>query len=144
MKKILLLLLSISLIWSTGCGGDDDTGSFVGVWIGLSVEVINCANENNNSFDSFDCDEESCFRLELKDDGTYTYQEGLAIRSGDWNASGGLTLCTLEDGEEVCENYSASAAGSTLVYSFINETTECETLYTFIREEEFNQIGQGQ
>lgn len=142
MKKFALLLLSISLLGSTGCGGDDDTGSFIGVWIGFSIEVLNCNDENSNSFTPLECNDQSCYRLELKDDGTYTYQEGVPTRSGDWSASGGLTLCTLEDGEQVCETFDGSAAGSTLIYSSTDENTGCITSFTFISEEEFNKIGQ--
>ena len=136
MKKFLLILSAISLIWISGCKDDDRSGSFVGVWIGTTVAVTDCMEPTDNSERSLSCDDSSCYRLDLNGDGTYTYQEGLAITPGTWSTAGGITLCSVEDGEEVCETYAAVVNSTTLTLSTTNEDTGCITSLIFTRTEE--------
>ncbi|MEP0984221.1 hypothetical protein [Ekhidna sp.] len=134
MQKIILLLLSISLIGVSGCKDDDESGSFVGVWVGASVTVTDCNNPINNSTTTRSCDETRCYRLELNADGTYSFQEGLPVRTGTWTASGGLVLCVEEDGEEICETLETTVNSTTLTISSTNEANGCITTQIFSRQ----------
>ncbi len=139
MKKILLLLLAISLIWTSGCKDDDKTGSFVGLWIGTKIEVTDCTDPTDVSQENLSCDDTECYRLELNGDNTYFYQEGLPSKTGNWSTAGGITLCVLEDGEEVCETFAATVNSTTLTLSETNEDSGCVTSYIFTRTEEMEE-----
>lgn len=134
MQKIIILLLSVSMISISGCKDDDKSGSFVGVWIGTSVTVTDCSNPINNSTTNRSCDDTRCYRLELNADGTYSYQEGLPIRTGTWTVGESLTLCVEEDGEEVCETLATTVSSTTLTISTTNEANECVTTQIFSRQ----------
>ncbi len=136
MKKNLFLLVFSFFILFTSCDDDDQSGSFVGVWIGNNISVFDCNRDSDNSDRSIRCDDASCYRLELNANKTFSYQEGLPTRSGTWSPSGGLTLCVEEDGEQVCETYAVALTSSTLVISTTNETVGCTTAVSFVRETE--------
>ncbi|SNT29671.1 hypothetical protein SAMN05421640_3264 [Ekhidna lutea] len=134
MKKFLTVLATITIIFTPGCKDDDRSGSYVGVWVGTNVSVTEC--DTNNSSNNLTCDETRCFRLILSADGTYTYQEGLPIRTGTWNTDGGLTLCVEEDGELECETFDVTVNSTTLTLSTTNEASGCITTHSFERQQE--------
>lgn len=132
MQKIPKLLLFISLIWASGCGDDDDSAAFIGVWEGSSVVVSDCSTNSGTTRRS--CDDTRCYRLTLIADGTYTFQEGLPVRSGTWSESGGeITLCVEEDGEQVCETYFITLNSAVLTLGTVNEANGCITTQIFDR-----------
>lgn len=132
--KIKFLILLIAPILFTNCGKDDSAKTYEGTWIGTTEEIAGCKFEEDDLSSDLSCDDNSCYRLTLNGDGSFTYQEDLSTRDGTWTVSGDtLTLCSEDDGENVCVTYSASI-GATLTLSVVNGTSECTTTTTFGRE----------
>lgn len=135
MQKIQRLLTITCIACLTfSCSDDDETANFIGVWESSSVTVTDCANPIDNNTSRRSCDDTRCFRLTLNADDTFSFQEGLPIKSGRWSVSGSnISLCIEEDGEEVCETYFVSLNSVTLTLGTLNETTECITNQVFDR-----------
>lgn len=139
MKKN-ILVLSVSIIISfSSCSDDDGSGSFVGVWIGNNITTANCSDDEDNDSETLRCDD-TCYRLELNSDDTFSFQEVLATRAGTWSTSGGLTLCVEEDGEQVCETYMVALTSTTLGISSTDEDTGCITTINFQRERDIDDM----
>lgn len=130
-KLIILLLIPILLI---NCKEEDDGLNYVGVWVGSTQKVTECMDEEDNGSNELTCDDNTCYRLTLNGDDTFTFQQGLPTLSGTWSVTETtLTLCTLEDGETECLFYD-TVLGSRLEMSISNENTGCITSITFERE----------
>ncbi|WP_420318644.1 hypothetical protein [Ekhidna sp.] len=134
MKKNILLLTLVALIGVTGCKDDDESGSYVGIWEGDSVASTDCDNPTDNGSTNRSCSDTRCYLLELNADGTFRFQEGLPIRTGTWTVSGGFSLCVEEDGEQVCEMYTAIVNSTALRLASENETTGCTITQIFTRQ----------
>ena len=117
------------------CKEEDDAGNlYVGVWMGTILEASECDSEENDFRSDLACDDNSCNRLTLNSDGTFSFQEGLPTKSGTWNVTGTtLSLCIDEEGELECIDYT-STLGSRLTLSLLSESTGCNTTITFERE----------
>lgn len=132
--KIKLLLLLIAPLLLMNCKEDDAADSYAGVWIGSSIEVANCTSEEDNFTNNLSCDENTCYRLTLNGDGTFSYQTGLDTISGTWSISGStLSLFTDEEGEQVRTDYTTTL-GENLTLSSTSESNGCTTTTTFGRE----------
>ncbi|MEO1253381.1 MAG: hypothetical protein AAFY41_00665 [Bacteroidota bacterium] len=131
-KNILVLSVSIIVAFSS-CSDDDGSGSFVGVWIGNNITTTNCSDDEDNDSETLRCGD-TCYRLELNSDDTFSYQEVLATRSGTWSTSGGLTLCVEEEGEEICETYIVALTSTTLAITDSTSSSGCTTTINFQRE----------
>jgi hypothetical protein len=132
--KIKFLILLIAPIFFTNCGKDDTGKTYEGNWIGSSEEITGCKFEEDNSSIDLTCDANSCYRLTLKGDGSFTFQEGQPLIEGTWEVSGStLSLCSEDDGENVCVAY-ASTIGTTLTLNVTNSKSLCTTVLTFSRE----------
>lgn len=115
------------------CKEDDEGDVYVGVWIGTVAET-DCPSDEDDFSNELACDENTCYRLTIVGDGSFTYQQGLATLTGTWSVSGSsLSLCTLEDGEQECVLY-ATTLGAKLTLSLLTESTGCTTTTTFDRE----------
>ncbi|WP_436516011.1 hypothetical protein [Ekhidna sp. To15] len=130
MKKIIPFLLIIC-VWLIGCNDDDSSGNFVGVWVAKSVAVTNCQDDNRNGTNGISCDDISCYRLELNEDGSYTYQRGLGTEEGTWDVNDFLTLCVDEENELVCENFSVQFSGISMILTADSTSSGCTSSFFF-------------
>ncbi|MFK7953221.1 MAG: hypothetical protein AB8B73_10275 [Ekhidna sp.] len=133
--KIKLLILLIAPLLLMNCKEEDDEGNlYVGAWVGISVEASECNSDGDNFKSDLACDDNSCNKLTLNNDGTFAFQEGLPTRTGTWSVSGTiLTLCVNEEDELLCDEYT-NTLGSRLILSLVSESTGCNTTITFERE----------
>lgn len=136
MRKMIIPLL-ITLVFS-GCGNDDEGAALIGVWISDFKTVTECLDATSNRQINRRCTDASCFQLNLNADGTFTYKEGTAVKSGNYTGNfRSLTLCIDDEGEEVCETYTVGEnTNVTLVLTQTNEATGCITSDFFERIEE--------
>lgn len=130
MKKIIPLLL-ISCVWFIGCGDDDSSGNFIGVWVANSIVVTNCQDDNRNGANGVACDDVSCYRLELNEDNTYSFQRGLGIEEGTWDVDDFLVLCVEQEGEIDCENFSVQFSGISMILTADSTSSGCTSSYFF-------------
>lgn len=144
MKKIIGLLL-LSMIILVNCGKDDENEALYAVWIGTNISVIDCDSQNNNSSTRLGCENTNCYRLELKSDGTYSYQQGSGAVEGNWSVSGGMIfLCQDDDGTQICDEYINDELNSTtLKLATINTNNNCRRVITFQREEILDELNNG-
>lgn len=116
------------------CKEDDEGEVYEGVWIGSNVKVENCNTAEDEYNNDLTCDDNSCYRLSLNGDGTFSFQEVLDTKIGTWSVSGSsLSLCIDEEGEQECTTYSTTI-GARLTLSLTSESTGCTTTTTFGRE----------
>ncbi len=130
MKKIIPFLL-ILCIWFIGCGDDDASGNFIGVWVASSVVTTNCQDVTRNGSDGLPCDDVSCYRLELNADDTYSFQRGLGIENGNWDVGDFLVLCVTEENETVCENFSVQFSGISMILTADSTSSGCISSFIF-------------
>lgn len=134
MKKIILLLSVGVLVGVIGCGDDDESGSFVGTWIG-QTRTISCKDPSRSvPTTSLKCDD-SCYRLILEGNGDFTYQQGFSTQSGFWELGDKLKLCSDEEGETMCDRYSAQLAQGSLTLVTDSTSAGCVTTLLFFKEE---------
>ena len=141
MQKFQKLLLLTCIAWlSVSCSEDDESTDFVGIWEGSSLQKTDCMNPVDNTTTRRSCDDTQCFRLILNGDNSFSFQEGLPIKSGRWDVSGdSLSLCIEEDGEEVCETFIVSLTSVTLSLGTLNEANGCLTNQIFDRVQDTSQ-----
>ncbi|MEO9485546.1 MAG: hypothetical protein ABJG47_18950 [Ekhidna sp.] len=130
MRKITPFLL-ISCICFFGCGDDDNSASFVGTWVADNITVSDCSEPARNRSDALDCDDVSCFKLVLNGDKTYTFQRGLPVESGNWDAGDFLNLCMDSEGEIICERFAAQFSGISMILTADSTSSGCVTSYIF-------------
>ena len=131
--KIKLLILLIAPLLLMNCK-EDEVNAHVGTWIGTTMVATGCTLDEDNFSDELACDENSCYRLTVNEDGTFSYQEGLRTNSGTWsNSKNVLSLCTLDDGEEECIEYNTNIF-TKLSLSLLDEETGCTVATTFIKD----------
>ncbi|WP_424961230.1 hypothetical protein [Ekhidna sp.] len=134
MKKIILLLSVVALIWVMGCKDDDESDSFVGTWVAQTLTVSGCDDPNRNGTSNLQCSD-ACYRLTLQGNGDFSYQQGFTVQSGFWVLDGKLKLCSDEEGETVCDEYMADLAQSSLILTTDSTSAGCVSTYVFLREE---------
>ena len=130
MRKIIPLLL-ITCIWFIGCSDDDSGGNLIGTWVGTSIVVTDCQDNNRNGVDPLSCDDVSCYRLELAANDSFTYQRGLAIESGTWEVNDFLFLCTDQEGERSCERFEVQFSGISMILVADSTSSGCVSSYIF-------------
>ncbi len=108
-----------------GCSDDDNTGNFIGIWIASSELVENCQEEARNGTTQLECDDVSCYQLELNADNTYSFQRGLAVERGNWSGGSSLRLCMDEEGEIVCETFGVQFSGISLILTADSTSSGC-------------------
>jgi hypothetical protein len=124
--------MTFSLIWISGCGKDDSADSFIGTWVAETIEVSGCADEGRNGTEEVPCDD-SCYRLELRGDGNYTFQQDFTVESGFWVLDGKLKLCMNEEDETVCTEYLPVLTQGGLELSSDSTSSGCVTTYFFMK-----------
>ncbi|WP_420575193.1 hypothetical protein [Ekhidna sp.] len=134
MKKFILILSIVAICWATGCKDDDDSGSFVGTWIG-QTKTVSCKDPSKSiPTAGLRCDD-SCYRLTLEGNGDFTYQQGFSEQSGFWELDGRLKLCQDEEGETICEEYDAQVAQGALTLVTDSTSAGCVSTFLFFKEE---------
>ncbi len=134
--KFFTCLVILALLFS--CGKDDDTsGSFFGTWVATNIDITDCENFTLNDMRSVQCTDNSCYRLELRDTLTYSFQTGQEFENGTWSADGAvLTFCFEGEDETVCRTATGILSTSGLRLSFEEGNAGCITSYIMVREEE--------
>ena len=120
MKKLLYPLFALLILFTVGCGDDDDTNPLVGVWIRNTYSVLIETNPSQTfTYDSTGTNNETMI---LEEDGTYSssgVSNGYPF-SGSWNStSDQLTIVEsdysyIDGGDGVPLIYDFSISGSTL------------------------------
>lgn len=144
MKKIIGILI-ISLAFLASCDKTDRNEPLYAVWIGVNESRFDCENQNNNYSRQLRCEDNSCYRLEIKSDGTFAFQQVSGVEEGRWTATGELLiLCQDDDGDEVCEEYIIdSNTSTTLALSTINTANSCRTTFSYQRQEVIDALNGG-
>ena len=135
MKNIAPLLV-LSCIWLIGCGDDDSSDSFIGIWVADNITVSNCSDVSRNSSDAVSCDAVSCYRITFGGDGVHSFQRGLATETGTWSVGDVLNLCLDEEGEITCESFLAQFSDASLILTSDSTSSGCITAYLFNKQEE--------
>ena len=141
MKKLLYPLFTLLILFTVGCGDDDDTNPLVGVWIRNTYSVLIETNPSQTfTYDSTGTNNETMI---LEEDGTYSssgVSNGYPFSgSGSWSStSDQLTIVEsdysyIDGGDGVPLIYNFSISGSTL--TLIRSDT-----YTDAMDDEYNRV----
>ena len=144
--KIKLIACLTILIFSLSCGSDDDTSaSFIGTWEATNIDITDCENFTNDDFRSVQCNENSCYRMIFNSDKTYSFQTGLSIEIGTWEASGAsITFCYEDEEDPICRTGTGVLAGTTsLRLSFEEGNEGCITGYIMEKSESETPVDDG-
>lgn len=116
------------------CSEDEDNSELlIGEWLGTRLEISECEDEAENNEEELLCEGNSCYLLTIQEDGTYSFQQGFVTQSGTW--SGSISLCRVNEDEEICEDYSTVVSNTGLILTSTSQETGCSTSYTFLRQE---------
>ena len=134
MKKLLYPLFTLLILFTVGCGDDDDTNPLVGVWVRATKSILIETNPSQTiTYDSTTTNNETMI---LSEDGTYSssgVSNGYPFSdSGSWSStSDQLTIVEsdysyIDGGDGIPLIYNFSISGSTLTligsdtYSYID------------------------
>ena len=133
--KIKPLFFSLAVFCIAACSDDDNTsGDYYGTWEATQIDTHNCDNSTLDNIQSVQCNDNTCYRIVFNTDFTYSFQRGLEIETGNWEASGViLTLCRDEDGERLCDEPVGALAGSSMRLSYTDADSGCITAYIMQR-----------
>ena len=141
MKKLLYPLFTLLILFTVGCGDDDDTNPLVGVWVRATKSILIESNPSQTfTYDSTTTNNETMI---LEEDGTYSssgVSNGYPFSgSGSWSStSDQLTIVEsdysyIDGGDGVPLIYNFSISGSTL--TLIRSDT-----YTDAMDDEYNRV----
>ena len=141
MKRGLFPLFTLLILFTVGCGDDDDTNPLVGLWIRNAYSVLIETNPSQTfTYDSTGTNNETMI---LEEDGTYSssgVSNGYPFSgSGSWSStSDQLTIVEsdysyIDGGDGVPLIYNFSISGSTL--TLIRSDT-----YTDAMDDEYNRV----
>ena len=141
MKRGVFPLFTLLILFTVGCGDDDDTNPLVGAWIRNTYSVLIETNPSQTfTYDSTGTNNETMI---LEEDGTYSssgVSNGYPFSgSGSWNStSDQLTIVEsdysyIDGGDGVPLIYDFSISGSTL--TLIRSDT-----YTDAMDDEYNRV----
>lgn len=134
MKSKLAVCL-LALVFLLNCKDEDTTGDYIGVWVATNIDITDCENFTNDEFRSVQCNDNTCYRISLNADGTYTFQKGLEFEQGNWSADGAvLTFCFDEEGEQSCSEGTGILNSTGMRLSFEEGPPGCITGYILVRE----------
>ena len=141
MKRDLYLLFTLLILFTVGCGDDDDTNPLVGVWVRATKSILIETNPSQTiTYYSTTTNNETMI---LSEDGTYS-SSGVSNEypfsdSGSWSStSDQLTIVEsdysyIDGGDGVPLIYNFSISGSTL--TLIRSDT-----YTDAMDDEYNRV----
>ena len=141
MKKLLYPLFTLLILFTVGCGDDDDTNPLVGVWVRATKSILIESNPSQTfTYDSTTTNNETMI---LAEDGTYSssgVSNGYPFSdSGSWSStSDQLTIVEsdysyIDGGDGIPLIYNFSISGSTL--TLIRSDT-----YTDAMDDEYNRV----
>ena len=141
MKRDLFPLFTLLILFTVGCGDDDDTNPLVGVWVRATKSILIETNPSQTiTYDSTTTNNETMI---LSEDGTYSssgVSNGYPFSdSGSWSStSDQLTIVEsdysyIDGGDGVPLIYNFSISGSTL--TLIRSDT-----YTDAMDDEYNRV----
>ena len=118
MKKLLYPLFTLLILFTVGCGDDDDSNPLVGVWVMTTKSFFVENTSETFTYDSTTTNNETMI---LAEDGTYSSSgilDGDSFsNSGSWSSTSNK-LTIIEDGEtlgiEIELIFDFSISGSTL------------------------------
>ena len=122
MKKLLYPLFTLLILFTVGCGDDDDTNPLVGVWVMTTKSFFVENTSETFTYDSTTTNNETMI---LAEDGTYSSSGVSALgfppigsfsKSGSWSATSNK-LTIMEDGETKIFDFSISGRTLTLMRS---------------------------
>lgn len=133
--KVLFVVFAFCLVF-IGCKEEEQSAALLGIWEGQSRLVSDCDDDPDAiSTTRLNCNQSSCFLLELRSDGTYSYLQGNLTENGTYTGDfSSLTLCMSDEGEEMCTSFVVEGNTSvTLDISTTNAGTGCKTTLQFNR-----------
>ena len=124
MKKLLYPLFALLILFTVGCGDDDDTNPLVGVWVMTTKSFFVENTSETFTYDSTTTNNETMI---LAEDGTYSssgVSNGLPYNdnwtlfsgSGSWSSTSNK-LTIMEDEETLILDFSISGSTLTLIGS---------------------------
>lgn len=122
------------------CLEDKNEGvALIGIWVGQFQEETSCF-DNPDALTTTDlrCNTSTCWKLDMREDGTYVYQRGAVniLESGTFSGNiQKLTLCIQDDEDSICTEYVVEENSSaTLTISLTDEVSGCKKTWFFIKE----------
>ena len=117
MKKLLYPLFALLILFTVGCGDDDDTNPLVGVWEMTSASFLIQSNPSETI--TITADNDNSETMILGEDGTYSVsgnEDGYSYScSGSWSSTANK-LTIMEDGEDtLILDFSISGSTLTLI-----------------------------